>query len=139
MIIRRILDNPHYLAGSLVAKLAVNYMTACWAVCVIVQKDAIARSGYAVIATYAHEDVIAWLLLAISVMQTFWLWTHRLPLRFGSGGYFIQLLWWVGVLVLIMIDGRTQPTAVMGASTAALLAGFAFVSGPKRASNSFGA
>ncbi len=131
-MISRVLSNPYHKSGSSICKLSVNWMTFIWSVGVLVNKDAIAASSYAAVSTYVHEDVIAAFLFALSTGQTVYLAMHWRPLPFGSLGYLLLLLWWAAVFVLVVFDGRPQPTALMGSSTAALLAWFAYISGPRR-------
>jgi len=142
-MMHRILTNPNYHSGSLICKMSVNAATALWSLIVLSAPNAIARPSYAQVATYVKEDAIAAVLLFISISQTICLWAHWNPMRFGSLGYLAQLLWWTGVLTLVVIDwirvGLVQPTATMGVALVSVLAAYAFISGPKRGTNGIGA
>lgn len=130
-MISRFLRNPHFRSASIVAKLAVNWASAIWALTVLRFDNALAPTSYREVARVVHEDMLAWPVLILSIVQTLWLWTHWRPLAFGHGGYFVLLVGWLSILYHVILANPAQPTSMAGASTISILAAFAFVSLPR--------
>lgn len=134
------LRNPHYKIGGLICKMSVNYATALWSLVVLCNQDAISRAAYAKVAMYVHEDIIASVLMSISIAHTVCLSAQWRPFRMSSMGYLLMLVWWTIVLVLILLaPGPLPPTALMGVSLLTVLAAYAFISGPRRGGDVLGA
>lgn len=124
--------NPYWGAGSVLAKLAVNWATLCWAVLVLVKHDALHTTAYGWTDDYVHEDIIAGVLALIAVAQLVWLARHCPPLRWGCSGYGVFAFFWLFVFFAIGVsDAPLQPTALAGSSTVAGLAVWAFAANPK--------
>lgn len=127
----QLLRNPHFRSASIVAKLAVNWASAIWAFTVLRFDNALAPTSYRDVAAIVHEDVIAWPVLGLSIVQMLWLWKHWRPMAWGHAGYFVLLVGWLAILYHVMLANPAQPTSMAGASTISILAAFAFVSLPR--------
>lgn len=128
--------NPHYLAGSVLARLAVNAATLLWSVIVVAKRDTLTSAGsaYAWIGEYVHEDALAAAFGALALVQTIWLLSHFPPMqirgmRLCSVGYGVMAAGWSFVLFNIILGARPiQPTSTACVSVIVALALFAFVS-----------
>ena len=136
MVIRNPFSNPHYLAGSVLARLAVNFATLIWSIVVLSTRDVLisAPTAYAWVTGYVHEDLLASALGALALTQLIWLAAHWPPIRWHGApvcslGYGTMAAAWAFALGTIIFGSRPiQPTSTACVSVVVMLALFAFVS-----------
>jgi hypothetical protein len=131
--IEHVFSNPYFLAASILARLLVNWACFAWGLAVLYFDNALAPTSYAWIGEHVHENIIAWTMIIVAVVQTLWLLCHWKPRRFGGAGYIAQMIWWLFIFYSIILANPAQPTSISGISTVLIIAVFASMSWPRNA------